>query len=108
MGSIVITVQDISDNDLVYNEAETRQILKFFWPEQAAQIDEFTMDNNARRLAQTALIAAIEGSYAMGFIHMLATSIVRPGSASSRSQRNWRRSLSNTGGNMQRSATLKM
>lgn len=77
MGSIVLTIPDIPDANLLYDEAETRAILKFFWPTQAAQIDSLTINNDARRLAQTALIAAIDGSYAMGYIDLLWQAIAQ-------------------------------
>jgi len=32
MGSIAINVPDFADSDLVFNEAETRAVLTFFWP----------------------------------------------------------------------------
>ena len=79
MGSVLINVPDISDNDLVFDEDETRRILKFFWPNMANDIDEMTISNDARRLAQTALVAAIDGSYALGFIDALFQTMVRPG-----------------------------
>jgi hypothetical protein len=68
VGSIIITVDDIPDSQLVYNEEETRQILKFFWPDLEVTIDNMTIDNDARRLAQVAMIAAIDGTYAYGYI----------------------------------------
>jgi hypothetical protein len=80
MGSILISVPDMADGDLVFDETETKQILKFFWPHKSADIDGMTIDNDARRLAQSALIAAIDASYAMGFIDALGRTIVRPGS----------------------------
>lgn len=80
MSSILINIPDISDADLIYDEAETRHILKFFWPQKAGDIDGMRIEHHARRLAQSALVAAIEGSYAMGFIHILSTNIIRPGS----------------------------
>lgn len=52
MGSIVLTIPDIPDSQLIYNEDETRQILKFFWPERAKDIDALSVTNDARRLAQ--------------------------------------------------------
>lgn len=78
MGSILINVPDIPDSDLIFNDTETRQILKFFWPGLVHQIDALTIDNPARRLAQTALIAAIDGSYAMGYIEILFKGLSRP------------------------------
>lgn len=80
MGSMLISVPDMADGDLVFDEAETKQILIFFWPHKSADINGMTVDNEGRRLAQSALIAAIDGSYAMGFIDALGRTIVRPGS----------------------------
>lgn len=71
MGSIVHTIPDIPDANLIYDENETRQILKFFWPNFSEVIDTMTITNDTRRLAQTALIAAIDGSYAMGYVSAL-------------------------------------
>lgn len=78
MGSILVNVPDIPDTDLIFDEMETRRILKFFWPDLASRIDTLNIDNNARRLAQTALIAAVDGSYAMGFVEALLKSLSRP------------------------------
>lgn len=78
MGSILINVPDLADSELIYDEAETRQILKFFRPNEAAAIDAMTITNDARRIAQTALVAAIDGTYAMGYIEQLIKSVVRP------------------------------
>ena len=80
MGTILISVPDISDDELVFDENETRRILKFFWPHLAHSIDDLAIDNEARRLAQTMLMAAIEGSHAIGYIQALGETIVRPGS----------------------------
>lgn len=107
MGNILINIPEISDTDLLYDETEARQILKFFWPQKSSDIDSMNIDNHARRLAQSALVAAIEGSYAMGFIHILSTNIIRPGSNVKPLAKNWQRNLSNTGGNIQNKKTLK-
>jgi len=37
------------------------------------------IDDSARRLAQTALVAAIDGSYAMGFIEATFRTVAKPG-----------------------------
>jgi hypothetical protein len=71
VGSIVLTIPDIPDANLIYDEAETRAILKFFWPDYAAPIDGLAITNSVRAFAQTALIAAIDGSYAMGYVNVL-------------------------------------
>lgn len=80
MGSILVGVPNFLDSELVYDDKETRQILKFFWPARSADINNLKIDNGSRRLAQSALLAAIDGSYAMGFIQVLGETIVRTGS----------------------------
>ena len=80
MGSILLKIPDLADHELIYDENETRQILIFFWPNRAAEVGGLEIDNHARRLAQAALMAAIEGSYAMGFLDALGRTVARPGS----------------------------
>jgi hypothetical protein len=59
MGSLLITVPDLSDVDLVLDEIETRGVLKAFWPHRARDVDNLEIGNGAKRLAQSALMAAI-------------------------------------------------
>lgn len=80
MGSILLSVKDFSDDELILNEKETILVLKFFWPSLTNQIDGIRIDNDARRLAQTVLIAGIDGSYAMGFVNSIFLATTRPGS----------------------------
>ncbi len=77
MGSIIITIPDIPDANLIYNEDETRRILKFFWPLLSSQFDGLTIGNDVRRFAQTMLIAAIDGTYAVGYIAGLWDTLTR-------------------------------
>ncbi|MCK6435161.1 MAG: hypothetical protein HUU30_20405 [Burkholderiaceae bacterium] len=80
MGAILIHVPDFGDDELMFDEGETRQILGFFWPGSRSTIHGLDISNDAKRLAQTALVAAIDGSYAMGYVESLFRSVVRPGS----------------------------
>ncbi len=68
MGGILITAPNLDDSQLIYDEKETKQILHFFWPDFKEKINTTPITNETRRLAQTALIAAINGSYPMGYI----------------------------------------
>lgn len=79
MGQSLFSPVDVPDTELLFDAAETRQILKFFWPHQSAALDALSITSNIRRFAQQLLIAAIDASYAMGFIEILATSVVRRG-----------------------------
>jgi hypothetical protein len=68
MGQYLVSYPDIPDSDLVFDEAETRSILGFFYPEAKLAIEPMEVTVPVRRLAQTMLIAAIDGTYAMGFV----------------------------------------
>jgi hypothetical protein len=68
MGSIILNVPDISDDELIYNEQDTKRILKFFFPSFAVEIDAMKVNNDVRRFAQTLFIAGIDGTYALGFV----------------------------------------
>ena len=81
MGSLLIIVPDLSDAELVLDEIETRGVLKMFWPQLAGDIDDLAIGNGAKRLAQSALVAAIDGSYAMGFIEGAFRTYLRPASS---------------------------
>jgi hypothetical protein len=75
---LLITVPDISDADLVLDENEARGVLKMFWPQRASKIDEIPIGNAAKRLAQAALMAAIDATYSMGYINAVFNSYLRP------------------------------
>jgi hypothetical protein len=89
MGAYLIAVPDMADSELVFNDDETRQILKFFYPASAAGIANMTVTNDTRRFAQTLLIAAIDASYAMGYIQALGRTVVHPGSGIKSLAKNW-------------------
>jgi hypothetical protein len=65
----------------MFNQMETRQILKFFWPGDAAKIDQMLIADDVRRVAQTALVAGIDGSDALGFMESTFRSVLQPGSS---------------------------
>jgi hypothetical protein len=83
MGSMSISVPDIPD------------------------IDTMVVDNDVRRLAQSALVAAIDSSYAMGFIEALARTIVRPASGIKSIAKSLGVNLSSIGGSTPYSDILK-
>lgn len=56
---------------MLFDEAETRKIFKFFWPHLSAEIDVLEINNARRNLAQKILIVAIDSSYALGFAQQL-------------------------------------
>jgi hypothetical protein len=74
----VIIPPVIADADLLFDEVETREILTFFWAHLTTQINNMTTTNEVRRFAQSLLIAAIDASYAMGYVDILFTTVANP------------------------------
>jgi hypothetical protein len=67
----MIAPPEIADSELLFDETETRDILVFFWPQQSATICSMTVTDEVRRFGQSILIAAIDASYAMGYVEAL-------------------------------------
>jgi hypothetical protein len=80
LGSYLVAVPDFSDSELVFDDDETKLVLKFFYPSSGAAIDNMTVNTDAKRFAQTLLVGAIDASYAIGYIQALGKTVVRPGS----------------------------
>jgi len=71
MGPFLLNYPDISNADLVFDVAESRRILNFFYPSTVQAIEQMQLTDAVRRLAQTMLVAAVDGTYAMGYIEAL-------------------------------------
>jgi hypothetical protein len=70
---------EFEEAQLLFDERETREILRFFWPGHSPAINALaSIDNEIRKLAQGLLVAAIDSSYAMGFVEILFDAL-RPG-----------------------------
>lgn len=69
-------LKDFPDNELIFDEQETRQILIFFFPYDKDKIDSATINNDIRNFAQAILVEAVDASYAMGYSEALFKSIV--------------------------------
>jgi hypothetical protein len=76
--TVLIQPPGIPDAMLVFNEEETRQILRFFWPHLNAEIGALEITNPKRRFAQQILIAAIDATFALGFMERLLNTVLRP------------------------------
>jgi hypothetical protein len=72
MPDVHIHLPELEASDLVFDEGETRAILRFFWPGLSQRINGLpSIDDEFRKLAQGLLIVAIDSSFAMGFVHIL-------------------------------------
>jgi hypothetical protein len=77
-----IYLPELDASQLLFDEGETRAILRFFRPGLIPKINTFApVDDEARKLAQALLMAAIDSSYAMGYVQILfdVVSRGRPG-----------------------------
>ncbi|MDH2433802.1 hypothetical protein QCD60_14610 [Pokkaliibacter sp. MBI-7] len=82
MGSVTFVLPKIAAADLVFDAAETREILAFFWPHQTT-IASLAITDSVREFAQGLLIVAVDASYAMGYIDILVNVLIKrkPGSS---------------------------
>ena len=74
----MVTPPDFADADLVLDEGDTRDVLAFFWPSRVDAIAKHALNNEARRFAQRILVAAIDASYAMGYMESLLQTVAMP------------------------------
>ncbi|HEY9097271.1 MAG TPA: hypothetical protein VIN38_00225 [Thiobacillus sp.] len=74
-----VTLRNFSASELIFDEAETRAILKFFFPNMQRRIDVETMTEPLRNFAQGLLVEAVDATYALGFIEILWKTFYNPG-----------------------------
>lgn len=72
-------LQNFSGADLIFDEQETKAILKFFFQSDRQTIDSIQITNELRNLAQGLLVAAVDASYAMGWVELTFRWAVNPG-----------------------------
>lgn len=74
----LVTLRKFNSSELIFNEEETRLILKFFFKSQRSKIDQLEVNDKVREFAQGLLVEAIDASYAMGFVEALFKSVANP------------------------------
>lgn len=57
--------------ELIFDEYETKEILKFFFTRKHAMIDSAEITDHIRGYTQGLLVEAVDASYAMGFIEVI-------------------------------------
>lgn len=73
-----IHLQDFRESELLFDETEAREVLLFFFPADRTQIYTVSMTNSLRAFAQGLLVAAIDASYAMGWVEIVFKSTANP------------------------------
>lgn len=72
-------LRQFSPEELLFNEQETRIVLKFiFKPADHQLIDTLPIDNYLKSFAQGLLVEAIDASYAVGYIEAVFRSTTNP------------------------------
>ncbi len=74
-----IYLRSFTTDELVLDESETRQALKFFFPIESTNIDAMVVTDSTRNFAQGLLVAGIDASYTMGYVDALVSTIFRIG-----------------------------
>lgn len=80
MSAQQIQLRDFSESELIFDEQETKDVLKFFFPSSGQQIDQAQITNELRNFAQGLLVEAVDASYAMGWVELTFRWAANPGS----------------------------
>ena len=73
-------LRNFNESELIFDEQETKEILKFFFQADRQKIESIQITNELRNLAQGLLVAAVDASYAMGWVELTFRWAVNPGS----------------------------
>lgn len=74
----LVTLRKFTSSELLFDDEETRQILKFFFNNQQQTVNQLTINDKVREFAQGLLVEAVDASYAMGFIEALFKASANP------------------------------
>lgn len=66
-----VFLSTFKSSELLFDEEETKEILKFFFTTDHNFIDALTIDDRIRNFAQGILIEAIDASYAIGYVKII-------------------------------------
>lgn len=66
-----IFLSTFKPSDLIFDEEETKEILKFFFQNDQEFIDGLVITDRLRSLAQGLLVEAVDASYAIGFVKII-------------------------------------
>jgi len=74
-----VNLRKFNESELIFDEIETKIILKFFFTSSRSQITSMTVTKRVREFAQGLLLEAVDASYAMGFVEALFRASANPG-----------------------------
>lgn len=76
-----ITLRNFSESELIFDETETKDMLKFFFQAFRPRIEVAVITTELRNFAQGVMIAAIDATYKLGYIEILLKTYYTPGSS---------------------------
>ncbi len=79
MSDSFITLRIFNEKELIFDEAETKSILKFFFKHLGQPIDAAIITRPLQCFAQGLLVEAIDSTYALGYIEILWRASYNPG-----------------------------
>ncbi|NMG68687.1 hypothetical protein [Parazoarcus communis] len=74
-----VGLREFLPSELIFDDRETRDILKFFFPRDFQVIDASVITDAVRAFAQGLLIEAIDATAALGWVETLFRSTANPG-----------------------------
>lgn len=73
-----VTLKKFSNSELLFNDEETRTVLRFFFKSHHNIINNLTISDKVREFSQALLVEAVDASYAMGFVEAIFKAITKP------------------------------
>lgn len=74
-----IYLRKFKKEELIFDEEETRIILRFIFDNQHSLIKNIEINDEIKEFAQGLLLEAVDASYALGFVHSLFAAAFNPG-----------------------------
>lgn len=72
-------LRNFTEAELIFDEQETKEILIFFFDADQQLVESKKITSELRNLAQGLLVAAVDASYAMGWVEMAFSWSANPG-----------------------------
>lgn len=79
MSGNFVTLHHFNEGELVFDENETKEILKFFFLSLRQRIELTAMTTELREFAQGLLVEAIDATYALGYVEVIFKTFYNPG-----------------------------
>lgn len=79
MSSGHVTLREFRSTELIFDEFETKAILKFFFSHLSTRIDTAECTEALRGFAQGLLVEAVDATYSLSYVEIVFRTFYRPG-----------------------------